>query len=386
MAYDTDVRDLPFSVEVRELPGLTRMVLRACGDVGASADYLHTYRDLPWRDVSSVGALIALVKPAHDNVVEAVNTQLRTALALHGAEVADRLIKVSQYYAETDRKAAARTDRTWRGAEHPEHLTRRYDPLDPPVPLFTDVVRPRDHLRPPPDHSGDFAASPVDWTRDPFSLTRSGRDLVWQATSVGARLGWCDRPIDIFAEIVKPVVGNWPAMLQLADVFTNIGRACAAVNQNFAENQINVRAVWQGQASEAFQEHLRLFGLSHVGTQEWLNQVADCYQRIGHSVCALTGKLADVLTRAIDMAVAALVAAQAAEATAPTIIGPAVFGSAALYEFYQFWQAIQTGRELAEATDLVVKRYLKELVRLTNLDSSTTLPTAPPPLSLPQPA
>lgn len=377
--------DTTFSVDVRDLPGLTKLVKRARGDVEACADYLQEYRDLPWRQVAASGALIALVKPPHDELVKAVDSQLRAGLGKPGAQLAEKLVVATQYYSDTDAKSAARTDALWQGAEHPENLTRRYDPLDPPVPLFTDAKRPNNLLTPPPDHSGDFAANPIDWTRDPFSLTRSGRDLIWQATQIGARLGWCDRPIDVFAEIVKPVVGNWPAMLQLADVFTNIGLACAAVNQNFAANQINIRAVWQGQASEAFQENLRLFGLTHVATQEWLNEVADCYRRIGESVCALTKKLADVLVRVVDMAVAALVAAQAAEATAPTIIGPAVFGSAAFYEFYQFWQALQTGRELADATDLVVKNYLKQLVRLARLDSRNGLPAAPPVVKLPQP-
>ncbi|GAA1827246.1 hypothetical protein GCM10009682_53230 [Luedemannella flava] len=377
--------DTIFSVDVRDLPGLPRMILRARGDVEACADYLQTYQDLPWREVLASGALIALVKPAHDNVVKAVDSQLRRGLGKPGAYLAEDLVSAIQYYSDTDTKAAARNDSLRPGAEHPENLTRRYDPLDPPVPLFTDVVRPNNLLTPPPDHSGDFAKNPIDLSRDAVSLTRAGRDVVWQLTEIGTRLGWCDRPIDIFAEIVQPVVGNWPAMLQLADVFTNIGRACAGVNQNFAENQINIRAVWQGRASDAFQEHLRLFGLTHVGTQEWLNQIADCYRRIGVTVNELVGKLADVLVRIVDMAVAALIAAQAAEATAPTIVGPAVFGSAALYEFYQFWQALQTGLELGEATDLLVKGYLQELAHLARLDSRTGLPAAPPPIDLPDP-
>lgn len=374
---------LTFSVDLADLPGLTRLVLRTRSDMASCAQYLQRYQNAPWSAGLASGALIGIVKPVHDDVVAAVDAQLRQRLGGHAGNLAQALDSVTEYYADTDTRAAAKADAVRPGAQHPEQLQRRYDPLDPPVPLFTDVVRPTSVLVAPGDRRAELEKAPVDWLHDPVSFSRVVRDLVWQLTSLGAKLGWCDRPIDVFAEIVAPVLGNWPGMLVLADVFTNIGTACAMVNQNLAANEINVRAVWQGHAADACQEHLKQFGLAHVATQQWLAQIADCYRRIGVSVCELVQKLGDLLGRLTDMALTAILAAEAAEATLPTIVGPTVFTSAAMYKFYQFWQALQAGKELAEATDLVVDGYLGQLRRLISLDEA---PRTPPALRLPEPA
>jgi uncharacterized protein YukE len=374
---------LTFSVDLADLPGLTRLVLRTRADMTSCAQYLRRHQDAPWSAGLASGALISVVKPVHDDVVVAVDAQLRQRLGAHAGNLAQALDSVTEYYADTDTRAAAKADALRPAASHSEELAGRYDPLDPPVPLFTDVVRPTGALVPPSDHRAEFQQDPVDWLRDPVSFSRVLRDLVWQLTSLGAKLGWCDRPVDIFAELVQPVLGNWPGMLVLSDVFTNIGTACAMVNQNLAENEINVRMVWQGHAADACQEHLKRFGLAHVATQQWLAQIADCYRRIGVSVCELVQKLGDLLGRLTDMALTAMLAAEAAEATLPTVIGPTIFTSAAMYKFYQFWQALQAGKELAEATDLVVDGYLRQLRRLISLDEA---PRTPPTLRLPEPA
>ena len=370
---------MTFEVDVRRLPGLTTLVLRVSNDDDACATYVEKYSD-----IASTGTLLAYLQPYHEKIVEAVGHFLRHGLGIHAAHLAEALVVAVEYYTVTDAKAAARADAARSDAVDPDLLVLRADPLDPPVALFTDVARPTDVLTAPPSHGGE-ERDPVNFLREPFSLGRTLRELVWELTSLATRLGWCDRPVDVFAELVRPVMGDWPALLRFADVVTNVGRACSMINQNLVENEINVREVWKGEASDACQAHVRLFGRSHLETQQWVDQIAGCYRQAGTGVCALNQKLGDALVRLTDLALAALAAAEAAEASVVTVIGPVVFGGGAAYEFYQFWQALQTGRELAEATDLLVHGFAEQLFHLASLSHDSARPSLPPALGLPEP-
>src|SRR3954452_19134263 len=149
---------MSFEVDVKRLPGLTKLVLRVSNDDDACATYLEKYSDIAWTSGLAgveVGTLLAYLRPYHERVVETVGRFLRHGLGIHAAHLAEALVVAIEYYTVTDVKAAARADAARRDAVDPGLLVLRADPLDPPVALFTDAVRPTDVLAAPPAHGGE---------------------------------------------------------------------------------------------------------------------------------------------------------------------------------------------------------------------------------------
>ena len=374
---------MTFSVDTDSLRGLPRLLDRAGDDAQSSAKYLREHDDVAWHaDLAglSVGTLLMLLKPYHDRVVDLVDGQLTFRLRDTVRGDADRVADTITYYERTDAAAAARADLTWPGAIRPDLLPVKPDPVVQ-TPAFADTLEPTARLTPPPDHRGDLP--------HPMPVLKAGsfaealRELVWQVTELGARLGLCDRPVDILEELVRPVVGDWPALHACADVFRNIGAACADMGENLATNQLAIHWTWSGNAADACREHLAGVELSLQATDARLRQIAAAYDRVASDVGALSQKLGDALGHLADLAAIALVEAEAAAITAPTGVGPLIFGSAAAADFYKFYKAMMLGFEIGKAIDILVHDFAHELRGFASLDDPSTMPSVPVPPMLP---
>lgn len=374
---------MTFSVDTVSLRGLPRLLDRAGDDAQSSATYLRAHDDVAWQGNLAglpVGTLLTLLKPYHDRVVDLVDGQLTGHLRDTVRGDADRVSDSITYYERTDAAAAARSDLAWPGAERPDLLPVRADPVVQ-TPAFADTVEPTSRLTPPPDHSGDLP--------HPFpalkaaSFAETLRELVWQVTELGTRLGLCDRPYDILEELVRPIVGDWPRLHACADVFRNIGAACVDVSENIGANQLAIHWAWSGNAADSCREHLVGVELSLRATDARLRQIAAAYDRVADDVGALSQKLGDALGHLADLAAIALIEAEAAALSAPTAVGPLIFGSAAAAEFYQFYKAMMFGFEIGKAIDIVVHDFAAELRDFTALDDPSTMPTVPMPPALP---
>jgi hypothetical protein len=114
-----------------------------------------------------------------------------------------------------------------------------------------------------------------------------------------------------------------------------------------------------------------------------LRQIAAAYDRVASDVGALSQKLGDALGHLADLAAIALVEAEAATITGPSVVGPLLFGSAAAADFYKFYKAMQLGFEIGQAIDLLVHDFADELHGFASLDDPTAMPVIPTPPALP---
>jgi hypothetical protein len=308
---------MSFTVDVAALAGLPPLLTRLDEDSRAGRAYEDKNTQL-----GAGEGIFNLVLGGHRTAVARVDAFF-DALSGAASQEAGRVRGALDGYRRTDLAAAAKLDATMPATEKVLWL-----PLDPGGSTgFKDRFEPQTHLTPPPDYSADYSFE-MKWYSY-LSPTSYVRSLIWEVTSLAARLGICDRPIDIFMEWLKPWLGDWAGFRACADVHERLGKSTIAMNANVRAGASDAQFAWTGNAADAAQHDLHTISSALFGAEPKLNELAAEYRSVAESTFKLADSVAGLLVVAIDLAVMALLELEAAVATSETVVGAVVFGGAA---------------------------------------------------------
>jgi len=309
---------MSFTVDVAALAGLPPLLTRLDEDARAARAYEDKNTHL---GVSGEG-IFNLALDGHKTAVAQVDAFFDTLSAASGEE-AGRVQGALAEYRRTDLAAAAKLDATI-----PSFADALWLPLEPSGSAgFKDRAEPQTHLTPPPDYSAEYSFE-MKWYSY-LSPTSYVRSLIWEVTSLAARLGILDRPIDVFIEWLKPWLGDWAGFRACADVHERLGEATIAMNSNVRSGAVDSQFAWTGNAADAARHDLHTISAALFGAEPKLKELSAEYKSVAESTFKLAESVSGLMVVAIDLAVMALLELEAAVATSETIVGAVAFGGAA---------------------------------------------------------
>ena len=344
---------MSFTVDANALVGLPDLLDRLGDDAQAARAYAATYTQLHW------GGLLSLITAGHTHAVAETDAFLATVGGRIAHDDAVRVRAAIDYYRRTDAAAAARVDATIAHPMSPDEpvLTAGAHPG-----LFGDVAHTRDALVPPRDHHADMPFTPK-WT-ELLSPTAAARTAIWVVTSLGAKLGFCDRAHDVVAEVVEPLSGDWAGLLRCAEVFERLAGASAAMSSNVQWGAVCLDRVWSGHAADSCEEVLVLVDTALAEAQEPFRGLAEQYRTAAEEVHSINELMAELVGDLVDYAVIAALDVEAGAATGETVIGPVLFGAGAAYEiekacvlFHRIVELVDKARQVAEWLDTALHGF-----------------------------
>ena len=324
---------MSFSVNPAALAGLADRMDRMGRDLEAGRAYLRQHTRL-----GSGTGLLNLVLGGHERVVAGVDAYLRVLAATCDAGYAVRLRRAVASYRRSDRASATRMDaglpgwpaapRFWVGDPGLGALGAPGDPGTrprggpPPAgsaaagpEVFADPISPADRLVPPPDHHDRFPYQPR-WT-DIVSPSSSARDMVWRATSVAARLGLLDRPVDPYGTALVPLCGDWAGLYGCGDVLDALADALEDGERALRRAAGVIPAVWTGNAADGCAGALRRLAADMAAGAAGLRGIAVTYRRAAEGAHLTFDAVGTAVTLLVDQAVTGTMAAESAGMLAP---------------------------------------------------------------------
>ncbi len=288
---------MSFSVNLIALRGLPPFLDRRGRELTTAADYTVANTSLDY------GPGLVDIAGRHENNIRLVTAFLRR-IALTYADVdAALLSQVVADYANSDTRAAARTDNTLPtvpGGDTSGALTAAERALGPEV--FADTgASPTSQLAHPAGHHLDLPYQPS-WF-DVLSPTSLARDAVWKLSGVAAALGILDRAYDPFDFIVCPVVGDWAGLMRCAEVFDHV--ADLLRDEAGAVRGVDgmVAEVWTGHAAAMCRANLGDFRVTLASGEAPLRSAAAAYRAIAQGVHDNAELMATVVTEIADFAI-----------------------------------------------------------------------------------
>lgn len=333
-----------FSVDAAALTGLPRLLERLGDDAVAGRNYLERNGRLKGGE-----GIFNVALGGHEEAVRKVGAFLEVVQTASRTQ-ADRVASAIDAYNRTDLNAAARLDSELAGTAGAPVL----DTSETANGGFADRDEAQQHLTAP----GDYAAGHDVEMKLYQYLSPSSyvRQIIWEATSLGARLGICDRPIDVVEEFMHPWLGDWAGIRAMADVYVNLGFATTAMSRNVVSGTVDAQFTWSGNASDAARRDLSRTSTAIAQADPRLTELADEYKKVAETVRELTELAAGILLTACDLAATAILELTLAVATSETVIGGVVFGAAGaralaklFFELYELADLVKLGLKASEA-------------------------------------
>ena len=287
-------RWVTFSVNTRALAGLPLALDRRAGNLSACRDYL-----LANTKIGSFG--LADILGSHERVITAIGDFL-VALDFDYADAySGRIRLVIASYRASDQRAAARADAIVPGVapgyQSDPAITKAEKTLGPEV--FADRYDPTAAFTTPGSHVADAPYQP-NWS-DLLSPGSLGRDAIWEITSFLADVGILEHPIDPFAVIVRPFVGDWAGLLRCADVFQQVAMMLRLNADCTTDESMLIPDVWTGNVAGIGQAVIERFTqIMQTGAQR-CDALADAYRRIAKSVQDNANLMEMLVTDLIDL-------------------------------------------------------------------------------------
>jgi hypothetical protein len=298
---------MTFRVNIKALAGLPTNLDRRALEFATAASYVAQYTA-----VALTEGLVALNYRRHQQIMESVVRYLEDAATRYAVGDARRVETALIEYRQSDRRAAARHDAArpdWHG-QVPEA------PIPPPdanrlgPETFNDTGAAARVLTPPPDYTPTLPFQP-NWT-DLLSPTNILRDAIWQTTKVGAELGLCPGPIDAFAVIAIPFVGDWSGLMRTADAYDSVALLLTQSADQVDRAGGSVPLVWTGNAADGCRANLIHFGNGLREGAITLHKIAAMYRAVVQGVQANAQLVAALLTSVADELVDGLLALEEA--------------------------------------------------------------------------
>jgi hypothetical protein len=266
-----------FSVNTKALVGLPRSLDRRTSDLTAASIYVADYTSLePFGLADILGE--------HERAVHTIEAFLDATRFAYPVPDADRLRAVIKSYQTSDLRASQRADAAIAGL--PSGLA-----VTPPLTaseygygpaIFDDRREPASVLVPPSTHLDDFPYRPS--ISDALSPTTIVRDGVWELTSLAAKVGLLDRPVDFMQDIVRPFVGDWAGLLRCADVYDNLA-LMVQMSRDCVEDVAGfVPIVWTGNVAGMCSTNLHFFSTDLDNAIQPLTSVARIYRKVATGV------------------------------------------------------------------------------------------------------
>lgn len=357
---------MSFKVDVAALAGLPAQLDRLGGDAAAAQQYVAKYTRLAYG-----GGLLNRIAGGHEHATRTVRGYLGQLAEPVAGNTAEAVRVAIAYYRSTDANAAARLDATFPSTSPGGRIGGTPGPGLPSGTAFSDVARPRDRYQPPPDRSEEFSFEPKPLAA--ISAAAFGRLVIVEATTLASRLG-LGRPWDPYAEILKPVSGDWNGLRGCADVYENLALALEGVSANARNAAWSVGTVWQGHAAEGAVGHLLRIAVALQAAHGPLVELAKTYETAAAGAFELFGTLGDVLNQLIDAVVIFIAEASAAAATSETIVGGLAFGAAAAWEAYRCYELIKTAIEVVTLAEAASEACASSLNGFGVVDGDVALP------------
>jgi hypothetical protein len=328
---------MSFSVDVAALAGLPPLLNRLGEDARASRAYEDKNTQL-----GAGEGIFNLVLGGHRTAVAQVNAFFDT-LGTVADQEEGRVLGALDGYRRTDLASAAKLDATRPSIDGVPWM--QPDPGGSKG--FSDRFEPQTNLTPPPDYSGDFGFE-MKWSSY-LSPTSYVRELIWEVTFLAARLGLCDRPIDVFTEWLKPWLGDWAAFRACADVHERLGNATASMGWNVRSGAVDSQFAWTGNAADASRHDLHTIDMALQQAEPKLDDLSKEYKSVAESTFKLADAVAGLLVVAMDLAVMALIELEAAVATSMTVVGAVAFGAATAATV---WKIIEVAQKILDCIKL----------------------------------
>lgn len=244
-------------------------------------------------------------------------------------------------YSEYDKGAAEKLDGMYPRSD-PTKARKGLDDLDSSARPFVDLHEPVDRYKNPQDYNAQYPYTPN--LMDAISPSSIYRDLVWGVTALAAHLGFLDRAYDPFESIVKVVSGDWAGFRACADVFDNVGLALGDMATNVQWTAQRLEQSWAGNAADSAQVYLFELAKSLNSAKDPFKELAGHYKEVAQGAYEVGDVVGGLLCDLIDAGIAFVAGAEAAGASAGTVVGiPAavvIADATLMYELVKFVQIL----------------------------------------------
>jgi hypothetical protein len=245
---------------------------------------------------------------------------------------------------------------------------------------FHYVQNPADALDNLHDYEGDpgLRYHPQIW--DFVSPAGAARGTFVKVTEFLTWLGFLDRPYDPYDVFVKPVVGDWAAMRQYADVLRKAGDSVERAGIGIDRARHMLGPVWRGRAADACVVWLGAVSKPMLDADASLDAMADAYERAAAGAAKFRALLDDILTSCIDAAffVAGALAIGGGAAPATGGISAGVAAVIAGAEIYTIVSGIRTLLKAAADTSVIMDGVEAAMNSFGSVSAGGEMPYLPP--------
>lgn len=166
-----------------------------------------------------------------------------------------------------------------------------------------------------------------------------------------------DGPWDPYEWILKPIVGDWAAILAMADVYTHISRALADMADNLGKAAANVPLAWTGNAGDGCRTYLSSLAAALRAAEAPLAEVHGQYTTAATAAHEFGKVITGIVDSLVEAAIAFVVAVGGATATVETILGAVVCGGIAAWEAHKFVEAAELVAKAYDITDTIMTGF-----------------------------
>lgn len=369
---------MTFKVDVPGLNSLPLMLDRLGKDSQNGAKYASDNASLEYGE-----GLLNAAKGDHEEVIRQITGFLENIDRYTAGQTGSAVRAAISYYLATDMASAGRVDAKYRGADVNRWEFARYYRLPGQDVLFGDCAEPQSKYLPIADYNADpaYQFEPQLWDiASPASIVR---DVIWEATSLLAKLGVCDRAYDPYETWIKPLSGDWASVRGCADVFGSISAALEDMADNVRWAALGLDQVWSGRAASELQAHLLLSAKKLADAAEPLAALAEPYTIASKGMFDIGKLVGSLISDLLDAAIIFIAEASLAVGTSGTVVGGVVFGAAAVYEGYKVLDAVMLLMDCLGRADSVMASYQSALRDFGLLEQGNPLPMLDQPPTLP---
>jgi hypothetical protein len=230
------------------------------------------------------------------------------------------------------------------------------------------------------DYEGDPQLTYHPQIYDLLSPAGAARATFVKVTEFLAWLGFLDRPYDPYDVFVKPVVGDWAALRQYADVLRKAGDSVERAGIGIDRARHMLGPVWRGRAADACVVWLGAVAKPMCDAPTALDSMADAYERAAQGAAKFRSLLDDVLNSCIDAAffIAGALAIGAGGAAATGGISAGVATVVAGAEIWTMVNGITTLLQAVADTNLIMDGVEAAMNDFGSLGAGGQLPYLPP--------
>lgn len=353
-----------FSVDAETLSRLPHLLGRFGEDAAASRSYLLRHTQLRGGE-----GLFTLVLGRHKSVVEAVEHFFSDAEGSLAGTLAVAVQGAVSYYRRVDRDTSIAFDATIPGAIAPWMQNDRGS-----ASAFIDRSEPQDALVIPSQvglHVFQVKFQHL------ISIANLTRGIIWECTELATRFGICASPIDVYAECVRPMIGDWDGLRRCAEVFDRLGAAAVMMGANVGSAAVDVQGVWSGNAADGCRLLLHQIALALDSAATPLQNLAAEYLDAASKTAAAAEAIADLLAATADLGVLAIAESSAMQLTLPTVLIPVALSTKLVAALREIVNAIHRAIAVYESVRAVVQLFAETLDRFTMSDGSGAMPGLP---------